>query len=234
MQVPFPCKEQDSVVTPEWHCNPGALVQDNHTGIPEATRIPNSDLSIAHLAETRGSKSILFAHPNDARALDTRVSISDAHGISASARIKQTNFFVPASRDQDIADGIKREALDCVGMTTEDRLWRIEATEVPKFHDLISGSGSKDVFSGWVEKNLTDLTGGTINTRNGIEVRRYPVLLAPIVESRGLDFPNHDFPIVTTGCDDRVVEGRPGSVQDSSGVTSGQWKDFWKPRWECS
>ena len=90
------------------------------------------------------------------------------------------------------------------------------------------------MFGGWVEKDLTDPTGGTVDTRNGIEVLRYPVLLTPTFKSGGFDFPDHDFAIFTTGCDNGVVEGRPRGVQDCARMTSGQWNDIRKPRWECS
>jgi len=121
MEAPFASKEQDAVITPEGHYDAGRLVESDHFGIFETTRIPNPNLSVAHLAETRGSERILLAHPDDTSALDTAVAFVDPHRISAGARIKQTNFPVPASRDKDVADGIKRETLDCVAMATKSR-----------------------------------------------------------------------------------------------------------------
>jgi hypothetical protein len=197
----MPLSLQKGITTPE------VLVEGNHFGIVEATRIPNSNLSVAHPAETRGSESILLAHPDNTGTLDAAVTFSNAHGISTSARVKQTNFPVPASCDQDVTDGVKRETLDCVAMATEGGFWRFRATQVPKLHDMVSRSGGQDMFSGWVEKNLTDPTGGTVDTRNGIEVLGYPVLLTPTVEGGGFDFPDHYFAIFTTGCDNGVVEG---------------------------
>ena len=83
-----------------------------------------------------------------------------------------------------------------------------------------------------MEKNLTDATGGALDARNRIEVLWYPMLLPPTIESGGFDFPNHDLTVLTTGCDDGVVEGRPSSVEDGAGVAAGQWNDIWKPGWK--
>ena len=207
MEAPFASKEENAVITPEGHHDPGGLIESDHLGIVEATRVPNSNLSVAHLAKTRRSERILLAHPNDTSTLDTAVTFINPHGISAGARIKQTNFPVPASRDEDVADGVKRETLDCVAMATKGRFRRFRATQVPKFHNVISRSGGQDMFSGWVEKNLTDPTGGTVDTRNGVEVLRYPMLLTPTFKGGSFDFPDHDFSIFTARCDNRVVEG---------------------------
>lgn len=233
MEVPFTSKEQDSIVTPEWHCHSRAMFDVEHLFIRETASIPNSNLSFASPGETCCNETILLAHPNDARAFDATVTIGDAYGIPASARIKQANSLVPASRNQNVANGVERETLDCVVMTPEGGLWRFGATKVPKFHEMISGSGGEDVFSGWVEKDLTNPTSGTVDASNGIKVPRYPMLLIPTFEGGGLDFPNHDFTIFTTGGDDRVVEGRPGSVQDSASVASSQWNDIRKPPWKA-
>ena len=207
MVIPFTGKEENAVVTPEGHYDSRGLVEGDHLVVVEASRIPNSNLPIAHLAETGGSESILLAHPDDTGAFNTTVTFGDAHGISANARIEQTNFPVPASRYHDVTNGVKRETLDRVAMTTEGRLRRFWATQIPNFHDMISRSGGQYMLSGWVEENLTDPTGGAVDTSDGIEVLRYPMLLAPTVEGRGFDFPDHDFTIFTTGCDNRVVEG---------------------------
>lgn len=121
-EVPFTSKEQDSIVAPEGHHNSGGLVEGNHFVIVKTTRIPDSNLSIAHPAEARGSEGILLAHPNDAHALDATVALSNADGISASARIKQADFPVPASRNKNVTNSVKGKALDCVAMTTEGGL----------------------------------------------------------------------------------------------------------------
>jgi len=119
MEAPFASKEKNAVITPEGHYDAGGLVESDHLGIVEATSIPNSNLSVAHLAETGGSERILFSHPHDTSALDAAVTFINPHRISAGARIKQTNFPVPASRDEDVADGVKRETLYCVAMATK-------------------------------------------------------------------------------------------------------------------
>ena len=123
MEVPFTSEEQNAVIAPEGHHNPGGLVEGNHFGIVETTRIPNSNLPVAHLAKTRGSERILLSHPDNTGALDATVAFGNAHGISASARVEQTDFSVSASCDQDVPDGVKRETLDRVAMPTEDGLW---------------------------------------------------------------------------------------------------------------
>ena len=81
---------------------------------------------------------------------------------------------------------------------------------------------AENMFSGWVEKDLTDPTGGTIVMRNGIEVVRYPVFLTPTFNGGGFDFPDHDFAVFNTRCNNGVVEGRPRGIQDSARVASGQ------------
>ena len=140
------------------------MVEGNHFGIVEATCIPNSNLPVAHPAETRGGERILLAHPDNTGTLDAAVAFGNAHGISAGARVKQTNFPISASRDQDVANGVKRETLDCVAMATEGGLWRLRAAQVPQFHDVISRSGGQDMFNGRVEKHLTNPTGRTVDT----------------------------------------------------------------------
>ena len=77
------------------------------------------------------------------------------------------------------------------------------------------------MFSSWMEKKLADPTGGTVDTRNGVEVLRYPMFLTPTLEGGGFDLPDHDFAIFTTRCDNRVVEGRPGGVEDGTRMASG-------------
>lgn len=121
--VPFTSKEQDPVVTPEGHHNPGGLVESDHLGIVETTRIPDSDLSVAHLAETGCCNGIPLAHPNDTRTLDTTVALGGTHRVSTGTRVEQTNFSIPASCDQDISNGVEGKALDCVAMTTEGGFW---------------------------------------------------------------------------------------------------------------
>ena len=122
MEAPFSSKEQNPVVTPEGHYDSSGLVEGYHFGIVEATRIPDSNLSVAHPTETCGSERILFAHPDDTGAFDAAMPFSNAHGISASARVEQTNLPVSAGCDQDVTYGVKRETLDCVAMATEGGL----------------------------------------------------------------------------------------------------------------
>ena len=63
-------KEQNAVVAPEWHQDAGRLVDGRSFDVYKTTSIPNSDLTITHLAETSGGDSVVFAHPDDPRTLE--------------------------------------------------------------------------------------------------------------------------------------------------------------------
>ena len=122
-KVPFSSKEQDSVVTPEWHHNSGRLVEGDHLAVFETTRIPDANLSVAHFAEASGCNGTLVAHPNDTHTLNAAVTFANTDGITACTGIKQANFPVSASRDQRIANGVKCKALNCISMNAESGLW---------------------------------------------------------------------------------------------------------------
>lgn len=113
-------------------------------------------------------------------------------------------------------------------MAAQDGLWVLRAPKVPNLDNMVSRSSSQDVFSDRMEEDLTDPARAPIYPGDGIEVPRNPVLLTPPFESIGFDFPDKDFAIFATGCDDGVVEWRPIGVEDGSCVTSGEGYDVWE------
>ena len=62
-------KEKNIVIAPEGHQDTRRLINGSHLKIVKASRFPNTDLTIAHLAEPSGGNIVFFAHPDDASTL---------------------------------------------------------------------------------------------------------------------------------------------------------------------
>lgn len=181
--LPLSCEEQDSVVAPEWHDNTGTLIDGQGFHVCESSTIPDSQLTIAHLAESRSRDSAGVTHPSYPGSLHTSVSLSHADRLATSPRVEHTNFTIAAGSDQKASGGIKFERLNSVGVATKRCAWAVvNVAQVEQLHSVLASGTCKDIGSGGVKHDLSNFPWRSIHSLDGVKVNGLPVLHSPSIK----------------------------------------------------
>jgi hypothetical protein len=90
--------KEKAIVTPERHKYSTALIEADGLDVCQASRIPDTKLALAHLAEARRSKPSTITHPHNSCTLNSSMSIHYPHRLRARTRVEQPHFPVPTRR----------------------------------------------------------------------------------------------------------------------------------------
>jgi hypothetical protein len=136
---PFTRKVQTlRAIIPERHTDTRDGIEDFEAaqGLLRVTRIPQTQLTVAHAGETGGCDAVMLAHPNSAAVLRSGVSRYFLRRLLLS-HIPYAQFLVSARGDQVCAVGAPRQRLDNV-IVLEGQLCGA-GLDIPKLHSIVAG-----------------------------------------------------------------------------------------------
>lgn len=197
-------EEENVVIAPEGHHYSRGLVERERLDVLERTSIPHADLAIAHAAKPSRPDTIVLAHPHDTGALDAAMALSNTHGLSAGARVEQSDLAVARCGSEELASRAECHALDSIPVAGEDGAWGFGGAKVPEFDGIVANCAREDVLCGGVPEDLADLAWGRVDAQHGRKVLRLPAVRGPVLEHGRLHLPDHHVAVLAPRRDDRI------------------------------
>lgn len=218
-------KEQNAVVTPEWHDDSGALVDHEGFHVSKSSGFPNADLPVTHLTETSRGDAIVLSHPDHSGAFDTAMAFCDTNGLTTGAGIKETKFLVSARGCKNSAGHVECKRLNGITVSVQSGARTRRISEVPEFDKVLAGCSCDNVGGSWMPNNLTDFLWAHVDPCDGLQVVRFPTVRGPAIKEAVRDFPKERSAIFGGGSDESVVGRRPSGVENSCRVRTSERND---------
>ncbi len=152
--------------------------------------------------------------------LDTGVTLCDADCVPTRTGIEQADFAIATGRDEEVARGVKRDALNRIPMSSQHALRALRAPEIPQLDRMFTRRSSQHMLSRGMPHDLSHASRRNIDPQHRLKVARLPMFRAPSFERMGVDFPEEGFAVFAGGGDEGVVKGGPVGVEDGGGVAS--------------
>jgi hypothetical protein len=157
-------------LTPERHANAGDGVQRREA--PDGvlvTRLPETDLSLAHAREAGCCNTVMLSHPHNTAVFRTLMAWVLVHRLLLT-HVPHTELLVSRGSSQESAIGTPGKALYNIGMLEGEI--RLAGADIPELDREVAGCGCEDILGGGVEENLSNLPGRQLDTGHGPSVRK--------------------------------------------------------------